>query len=516
MGMVNVSRRWFIGGAASFDAFGGCRFFEDATGASRGAPKLTFGVVSDIHIRYVSRPDAPDWDGYGSTDTFRRTLEWFRDQGVDAVLVAGDMADNGVVSQLEAVAQTWRTVFPDDRAPDGRHVERVFVYGNHDMGGLPYARRWLPDHGVADEAEMTKRIIYPDPKGVWERVFAEPYEPVFLKSVKGYSFVGAHWLAMGCRGKDEAFNGEIADFYARRGRELDPALPFFHVQHPHPKDTCYGPWAWGRDVGLSTKALSSRPNAIAFSGHSHYSLTDERTLWQGAFTSVGTSSLRYGAMTQEELAPIGYENTRGSGPDAWRCDAEKLLPKFDAQDCRQGMLWRVYDDCIVVTRHEFLSGFDVGPDWVLPLPAAESRPFAFAERAKKIGAPSFASGGALDVARKTVKNRGGKAPGGKGKDIAVREREAFVATAPSAVYDPVARLFAVEFVATGSDGTTRTKRTMAEGYNHGPGHKKAKARTACPFDAADFANCTSVRFTATPLNCFGRRGAPVVAELKVS
>ena len=49
--------------------------------------------------------------------------------------------------------------------------------------------------------------------------------------------------------------------------------------------------AWGHDKGIATKTLSNYPNAIAFSGHSHYSLTDERSIWQGAFTSIGQSSL---------------------------------------------------------------------------------------------------------------------------------------------------------------------------------------------------------------------------------
>ena len=128
----NVSRRWFIGGAASFGAFGGCRFFTGSDSAA-GTPNVTFGVVSDIHI--VALAAAGEDERKANNElTFVRTLEWFRDQGVDGVIVAGDMADNGIISQLEAVAAAWNRVFPGDRAPDGRKVERLFVYGNHDMG----------------------------------------------------------------------------------------------------------------------------------------------------------------------------------------------------------------------------------------------------------------------------------------------------------------------------------------------------------------------------------------------
>ena len=43
-------------------------------------PLLRFGVASDLH--------ATDW---ASAETFRRALRWFRDQGVDAVMVPGDL-----------------------------------------------------------------------------------------------------------------------------------------------------------------------------------------------------------------------------------------------------------------------------------------------------------------------------------------------------------------------------------------------------------------------------------------
>lgn len=56
----------------------------------------------------------------------------------------------------------------------------------------------------------------------------------------------------------------------------------------------------GRSAGrmlLATIAIAYASTilsgAFAFSGHSHTSLTDERSVWRGAFTSIGTSSLSY-------------------------------------------------------------------------------------------------------------------------------------------------------------------------------------------------------------------------------
>ena len=90
---ANISRRNFlIGGAAVLGAFGGSRFVLAAPGFKAGEkPRLRFGVVSDIHILRVGANEK--MEGGGNNLTFKHTLEWFRSQGVDAVAIAGDMAE---------------------------------------------------------------------------------------------------------------------------------------------------------------------------------------------------------------------------------------------------------------------------------------------------------------------------------------------------------------------------------------------------------------------------------------
>jgi len=507
---MNISRRFFIGGAASFGAFGGCRFFNCHDFKAGGVPNLTFGVVSDIHLKYVDRGEKENGT-WGSNHMFRRTLEWFRDQGVDAVMIAGDMADNGVDEHLLAVSEAWYSVFPNDRYPDGRPIEKVFVYGNHDYHGYLYGD--FADKKWPDMAEQRKHVLRADLAGWWEKAFHEPYSRFYVKEIKGYRFMGTHWddgTGMETKYGRSAFGVDLERYLFASGKTLDPELPFFYVQHPHPKDTCYGPWAWGHDDGKVTQALSAYPNAIAFSGHSHYSLTDERSLWQGAFTSVGTSSLRYTGMPYDERPPIGYENTSTEGREGWRYNAEKMMPGFATSDCRQGMLWSVYDDCIVVKRREFLSGLDVGDDWVMPLPAAESKPFAFAEHAKKFGAPRFVDGGAVKVTRIKAKNRGGKSRDGKETVEAVK-KDALRVTVPAGVADKNARLYEIEFAVEAKTGSGKTKFVMAEGFNHALAHEAAKRDNFCVF-ATDELPKGEFRFVVTPMSCFHKRGPSLTSD----
>ena len=203
-----------------------------------------------------------------------------------------------------------------------------------------------------------------------------------MKTIKGYHFIGAHW-------ENQSHISGLADFLQEHNSELTAdGKPFFYIQHPHPKDTCNCAWAWGRDDGTVTKLLSNYPNAIAFSGHSHSPLDDDRDLWQGAFTSIGTSSLKY-------LYPMpARENTY---QDDWSAKPPSQMAKMDPQDGRQGMVMRVYDSAITFEKREFVYDEPIGEAWYLPWPISVTQPLSFENRAKTAAIPQFPAGTKVTV-----------------------------------------------------------------------------------------------------------------------
>ena len=199
--------------------------------------------------------------------------------------------------------------------------------------------------------------------------FHEDFAPIWTKTVKGCRFIGAH---------GEERNGGIAirEFMARHAAEIDPSLPFFYCQHEPPRNTCFGSWAWGRDDGRSTQALSPFPNAVAVSGHSHCSLTDERSVWQGAFTAVNAgylfnTSAEYALRENGGFNRFGYKGERGV--------REHAMATFEPV-ALQGSLFSVYGDRLAIHRREFDTDQPLGEDWVLPLRASERSPYAYASR----------------------------------------------------------------------------------------------------------------------------------------
>ena len=202
-------------------------------------PPLRLGVVSDIHIRDNGKT-ANDYVG-GTTGTFRAALEYFRDRRVDAVVIAGDMADTGKVAELMRVGQTWQEVFPGCKGLDGTRVEPVFVYGNHDRLAWKWPLKGAAAKDAAKVAAAKKDAIGPIQAEAWKRAFGWDWQPVYSVKVKGYTFLCAHW----------GYEKDIPAYAAAHAAELDlhAARPFFCVQHPHPKGTLFSYWGKGAEDG---------------------------------------------------------------------------------------------------------------------------------------------------------------------------------------------------------------------------------------------------------------------------
>ena len=446
------------------------RAFQSVAGVrSVGTPNLKVGILSDIHMNYQRL----DEEG----ELLRRTLTYFSERGVDAVLMAGDLADSGYVDELEKIGEVWRSVFPKDRASDGRSVTKLFLYGNHDARG--FGRGLCPW-----TTERNPRYIAMDRAGWWKRCFDEDYAPIYAKTVKGYTFICGHWDTV-------AGVAAMPEFIEKMRPKLTGTKPFFYAQHPHPKNTCSGPWAWGHDDGTSTRILSTFPNAVAFSGHSHNSLTDERVIWQGEFTSIGASSLSYSS--------IEYAYRENTYVTDNRHDTRPLRMKpLNTWDGKQGMLMSVYDDRIVLERHDFLYRQRLGDDWVVPVPVPPvgESPFDFKRHAAVRTAPAFAADATAAV----------KA------DV---EGGAWVVTFPGAQSRSGCRVFEYEVTAVGVQEDVEMvlaqRRVLAADF-HLP-ESGNPLGGSCIFAWKDMTNTMPVRFEVRPLECFGRKGAALVTPV---
>ena len=495
---MNISRRCFLFSAASFGAFGGTGILRAAPGVfSKGTPKLTIGVLSDIHL---SIKKAEGGFSFVGEEMFKKALEWFRDQGVDGVLVSGDMADRGTIEELEAVARAWYSVFPGGKAPDGRHVEQLFVYGNHDFEGYKYGGRVKSIFGK----DYYNHSINKDLAAAWKKCFHEDYNPIWRKEVKGYSFIGTHWTKDHCRGWEEVGTSYASHWFETNGATLDPSKPFFYLQHPPLKGTCHCDWVWGHDNGLVTAALSKFRNAVAFSGHSHAAINDERAIWQGTFTSIGAGSLKYTGLEYGDVAPFGRENdfpSRGQRDE----DPYKIMTKMKIHNGHQGMIMRVFDDRMVFDRRDFADMNSLGEDWVVPLPAAEPMPFAYAKRAAASVPPQFPKSAALAVRMTKGKNRGGK-------NVASEVQPVLEITIPAANGVKGARALDFAIKITGAKGGADDRYVFAESFYRSEAGGMANVPTVCKLAAKRLKSVGALHIEVRPRNSFLKAGNAITAD----
>jgi len=475
-----MTRRTFAAGLLG--ACGGFFLPAGAFDAGSRTPRLKLGVFSDIHLR-TERPER--------AELFRRALLYFRDRGADGVLIAGDIADTGRISELKLCADIWYEVFPNDRAPDGRKVERLFIYGNHCVRAWQWGKGYN-DPKQSKEERAKDAIGFGDNRATaWRELFHEEYAPIWMKSVRGYTVIGAHW-------NDSEGGMPIEAFMKAHAAEIDPSKPFFFTQHAHPYNTCFDGWAWGHDDGRTTRALSAFPNAVAFSGHSHYTLTDERSVWRGAFTSVNTASLLDTSLDYalRENAPANSYGYRGE-------KRPHRMGNMPRESGKQGQFLTVYDDALVLERRDFALAMPLGDDWVLPLPAS-AQDFSYASRRAARVAPAFPEKAEVSVATKSAEKGG----------------TLFEVSFPHAETRAKCRVLEYEVTATlmadDVDLVQAQRRVLAPDFNL-PDLVQFHRRGTCVFASEDLPLKGTYVFSVRPIECFGHKGAAIVSKaFKVS
>nr|WP_243526880.1 FN3 and LamG domain-containing metallophosphoesterase family protein [Bacillus pseudomycoides] len=286
---------------------------EEKTEKESSEKKIVFPVLSDVHIK-----------NSGTDDTFRfqRALQQLNAVAPrqDAFVVVGDFTDSGSTQQYDRFFQTYKQY-------GNQNATAMYALGNHDYwNGL-----------LAHDAQ--KRFLK---KTGMESIY-------YHKVVKGY-----HFLVMSPE------NGVTHGYYSDtqinwlkqklvKAKQADPNKPIFVFLHQQIKGTVYGSHEWGtNDSAKINEVLKEYPQAVTFSGHSHYPLDDPRSIHQKDFTSVGTSSVSY--------MEVESGKVQGNIPPG-------------AETLSQGLLVEVDDQKVTIHRRDFHTNSWTGEPWVVELPA---------------------------------------------------------------------------------------------------------------------------------------------------
>ena len=471
---MNVNRRDFIGGtlaALGFSALPGGLIFAAPPGWKHGGkPNLVFGVVSDTHLRTANKGNGigANWpDKY-----FAAALEYFKAQGVDAVVHCGDFAHRGQVREMEFHAEAWRRVFADGREP-----EKLFVAGNHDLLGADYGD--FVKNRYPDEAERVKHVLATDMAANWERIWGEKYELVWHKEVKGYHFFGRQW------GVDE---GNFAKFLHEQNSTLNLAegiKPFFLLSHARSHKAIY-------------KTAGKMRNSVSFFGHWHHSAANWNKIYFWGCPNIQVPCCE----------PRGGNGLAGEG----QISKATLEGREACGKSRQGYVVRVYDDMLTIERREFGAGGSLGADWVMPFGKYDPHPFSKGELKKVIGNPQFRKGAKLEV--ELEKRVGVGEMDNSTLPLELKTPTVLRVKIPLADGNPDSRVYAYEVVVAGEGAPKFHKAVYAAGVNMGIGYEPNGGVTTLDIPKSELPPGKTLIIAARPLSSLGTSGKPIATTFK--
>ena len=280
------------------------------------------GIVSDSQMY----GDKNDWGANNLVKAFKK----LKAAKIDLLLHVGDISNTYDPNAWKY----YRKIFLESFK--GQMPEQVGVIGNHE-----YARK--------NREEISSQTVYEQ----FATLTGIPKENPYRKTVNGYDFIGL----------SEDISKDYSDEMIQKTDKLiqeaiarDPNKPIFVLTHYHPRYTVVGSVKHNGKVNLR-KLLNKYPQTISLSGHYHYPAEEERTIWQGEFTAIATSTLSYGCVKLK-----GFNIANGIVPYA--------------REVIQMLIMDVKKDSIEIRRYNVLDDREIKPHarWFFTLPYNPKKP----------------------------------------------------------------------------------------------------------------------------------------------
>ena len=248
---------------------------------------LQFGAISDL--QHGNRSYDTVGTGKQALNRLKDKALEYTDKGLDAIFFAGDLVDHASTPEVEEFKTIYESVL------DPTEVPLIFCLGNHDVKATGSQKEELNFDRFYD-------ILGEEYRGYDEETSDLDAAGVH-QIVNGYHFVALNPLDSGYSKHENGsapYAQETKDWLDKTLAEItkkDPDKYIFLATHPMIYDTTYGSDLIVNNFAWFTKDLSDilkkYPQVVTFSGHLHFPISDERSIMQTDFTSLGCGSVTY-------------------------------------------------------------------------------------------------------------------------------------------------------------------------------------------------------------------------------
>jgi hypothetical protein len=438
---------------------------------------LKFAAISDTHIQ--------DSNGTPSKK-LAAALGQLNNRAKDslnAVFITGDLTDYGMPAQVVELKRVF------DSSPVNLSKTRfILAIGNHEyynsqINGAVWNGGYLFKNVFGDEAYYGATD---------SEITAGDYHTV----VNGYDFI-----AVNCTqyyGGVKYSDSDIAWLKAQlvKAAANHPGKPIFVGSHPNITGTNIGSnegayWN-GSDL---YNVFKDYPQVIFFCGHLHFPEQDERSIWQGDFTTVGIGSVYYCSnhSVDDETGKTFIDIAYG-------------FETSDAYNTSQGYYVEVdRNSNVKITRLDFAHNEEIKKPWVIPAPKDDKSNLLYftpAQEAENFGktAPVFPADAKI-------------------KEILKSERvNKYQFQFTQAKDSDLVFSYQVAFVDNATDTVISTVSTLSDFYLYAKPSEMALSLTKSiyspdsimsPFKITD----KNYYIKITAINCFGKKSEPLISSI---
>lgn len=246
---------------------------------AKSPDKIRVGIISDCQLPQVEK-NLYGWDYttiMGGASHLIRALKYFKARDVDLIVMNGDVVNSaGDYASYSAYNKILDYVYGEDRA-GLPHI--VYPMGNHEFYGSNQEYKYVRATGLPLNARTVVNG-YSFISISNSRLEKKDYALAEKLGVPADGAYGEKRIAF-LKSQLEAAVGEAPE---------KPVFIFMHM--PIDSSLVGGHWATPQRERIY-EVLKPYPQAVLFTSHSHYCLSDERSIVQKDFTMINTGSSSY-------------------------------------------------------------------------------------------------------------------------------------------------------------------------------------------------------------------------------